>query len=66
MQLRLVVRRRTADWVAMAPDITGAWEVGSSEAEAIGNLMITLHRCWPERGVSIEGDPIKPTVKGGS
>lgn len=65
MQLRIVVLRRSADWTATAPDLTGAWEVGSNEAEAIGNLIITLHRCWPERGVSIDGDPVKPTIQGG-
>ncbi len=54
--LKIVVVKRTEDWTATMPSRSAAWEAGKTEAEAIGNLMITLHRCWPERGVSIEGD----------
>lgn len=53
-KLKIATQKRTADWTATIPELSGAWEAGKSEAEAIGNLMITLHCCWPERGISIQ------------
>ncbi len=58
--MHFVVRQRTEDWTAYVEGFAGTWECGKSEAEAIGNLIITLYRCWPQHGVRISGDPVYP------
>jgi len=44
--VKIIVRKRTDDWVAFLEGRAATWESGRTQEEAIGKLVITYAACW--------------------
>lgn len=56
MAKQILVEHRTNDVIAYLAEAPKIWEVARTEAEAIGQLVLTYARCWPEQWPDLKVD----------